>query len=645
MRRSLLLLGLLLLVQGTGCFFLPFDPDEEMVYGSPCLNVNLLDGLDETDSAEIENLFDCLNQSGTFDPLQPVVDEVVAGSDRNLEPLAYHAAAIVNTAPDLIPVWETLGATQQLLLEENEFLLEALHLVAEFVYGVPWPEVEQLALEGDLHNADLLADGPLGHLVPVLRVWAEVILDQDDVEDSGEILDHLLSMPELRDTLVTLRELLRDNDNHHLFDDFSEHWGEFFIQTHDETTGRNTLVDALDALVSPVPEYEGQPLAVQTLLPHAEPMFEDEIMRQRLVEGIGDLYDRGTLDDLPDQLTWLMTVDMHGGPLDPGEDSALESALILLDEADDEFVCDVFGYEYVEIDSVSVWMLQEIVNYGIDAHTIEELVAFVEDLYDTVIDWVAWACDVPPILLTHFDSIIRLAESGALHTLIPLLYAIADPDVAAHNYLEELIEIVRLALALELVAPLEALLAPTFEQDFMPSVLAIIGAFVDPSYDLAAGDVYTLLDVIIYLITPPEGDTLYHDAPLVIAARIIDGIIAGEYEELDRFIVTWGELLADPDAITHHILYGIEGLLDLDPDLQSLNYVGDILAHEEVCTHWLLFFEDRGLMEALGMPGSAGGHEVPLAALGRLIADGTTEDLILLLAWLTDLLATLGIDL
>lgn len=72
MRRSLLLLGLLLLVQGTGCFFLPFDPDEEMVYGSPCLNVNLLDGLDETDSAEIENLFDCLNQSGTFDPLQPV---------------------------------------------------------------------------------------------------------------------------------------------------------------------------------------------------------------------------------------------------------------------------------------------------------------------------------------------------------------------------------------------------------------------------------------------------------------------------------------------------------------------------------------------------------------------------------------------
>ena len=45
------------------------------------------------------------------------------------------------------------------------------------------------------------------------------------------------------------------------------------------------------------------------------------------------------------------------------------------------------------------------------------------------------------------------------------------------------------------------------------------------------------------------------------------------------------------------------------------------------------------------MPGSAGGHEVPLAALGRLIADGTTEDLILLLAWLTDLLATLGIDL
>jgi hypothetical protein len=645
MDRPLLALGLLLLVQGSGCFFLPFDPDEEMVYGSPCLDVNILDGLDETDSAEIQDLFDCLNQSGTFDPLVPVVDEIVAGSDRNLEPLAYHAAAIVNTAPDLIPIWETLGATQQLLIEENEFLLDALHLVAEFVYGVPWPDVEELAAAGDLQNAELLADGPLGHLVPVLRVWAEVILDADDVEDSGEILDHMLSMPELRDTLVTLRELNRDNETNHLFDDFSEYWGEFFVQTHDDVTGRNTLVDAMDALVSPVPQYDGQPLAIQTMLPYAEPMFADEVVRQRLVEGIGDLYDHGTLDDLPDQLFWLMTVDMHGGSLDPGEESAFESAMVLLDEADAEFVCDPLGLELVYIDSVSVWLLQEIVNYGIDAHTIEELVSFVEGMYDTVIDWVAFACDVPPILLTHFDAIIRLAESGALHTLIPLLNSLADPDVADHNYLRELVDIVHLLVALDLIAPIEGLLAPTLGQHFMPAVLAGIGAFVDPSYDLAGGDVYTLLDVVIYLITPPEGDDLYERAPLIIAGRIVDGIIAGEPDELDAFIVTWGELLAHPDAVTHDIQYGIEGLLDLDPDLKSLDYVGDILDHEEVCTHWLLFFENQGLMDALGMPGSAGGQEVPLAALGRLIADGTTEDLILLLAWLTDLLAVLGIDL
>jgi len=624
----------------SGCFFLPFDPDPELAYGSPCLDVNLGDGVQDGD--EIRDLYACLNQNGDFDALEPVVDEMVEGADRNIEPLYTHATVIIEFAPQLIPVWDTLGAVQDLLIEENQFLIDALHLTAEFVYGVPWPEVEQLAAEGALQDADILAQGPIAHLVPVLRVWCEVILDADDIEASGEILDHLLSMPELHETLVTIRELLQDNGSHHLFDDFSEHWGEFFLQTHDEVSGSNTLVEGVDALVSPVPEIEGQPIVIQRMLPHVEPMFSDLVARERLVDGIGDLYDDGTLSQLPDQLVWLMTIDMHGGTLDPGEASAFESAMVLLDEADAPLDC----LGLIEIESVSIWLLQEIVNYGIDAGTIEDLIAFVEDLYDTVMEWASLACDFPTVLLTHFDAIIRLADSGALHTLIPLLYAIADPIAEDHNYLRNVVDTVHLLVAHDLIAPLERLLAPTLGQDFMPAVLAIIGAFVDPSYPLAAGDVYTLLDVMTYLITPiEEDDPTFERAPLVIAGRILDGIIAGEAEELDAFLVAWGVLLAHEDAVTHEILYGVDGLLDLDPELSTLDYLGDILSHEEVCTHWLLLFENEGLMSALGAPGSAGGEEVPLAMLGRLIADGTTEDLVLLAAWTIDLLATLGVEL
>ena len=623
-----------------GCFFLPFDPDGDLAFGSPCLDVNLVDGVQDGD--EIRSLYDCVNQNGDFDGLGPVVDELVDGSDRNIEPLYSHATVIIEFAPQLIPVWDTLGAVQDLLLEENQFLIDALHLTAEFVYGVPWPEVEQLAESGNLQDADLLAAGPIAHLVPVLRVWCEVIIDADDIEASGEILDHLLSMPELHETLVTIRELLQDNATHHLFDDFSEHWGEFFLQTHDDVSGGNTLVEGVDALVSPVPELEGQPIVIQTMLPHVEPMLADLVVRERLVGGIGDLYDNGTLPLLPDQLVWLMTIDMHGDTLEPGEASAFESAMVLLDEADAPLDC----LGLIEIESVSVWLLQEIVNYGIDAGTIEDLIAFVEDLYDTVMEWVAFACDIPTVLLTHFDAIIRLADSGALHTLIPLLYAIADPISEDHNYLQSVVEIVHLLVAHDLIAPLERLLAPTLGQDFMPAVLDIIGAFVDPSYPLAAGDVYTLLDVMTYLITSTEpADTSFDRSPLVIAGRILDGIIAGEPEELDAFLVVWGELLVHPDAVTHDILYSIDGLLDLDPELQALDYIGDILSHEEVCTHWLLLFENEGLMYTFGAPGTAGGEEVPLAMLGRLIADGTTEDLVLLAAWAIDLLATLGVDL
>jgi hypothetical protein len=631
---------LALLCLGSGCFFLPFDPVDEMRAGSPCLDVNLLDGLDETSSAEIQNLYDCLNQNGAFDAIEPVIAEVVDGSDRDIQPLAMHVAVVFNAVPSRIPLWETLGAVQQLLLEENAFLMQALQLVAEFVYGAPWHEVEQLEQAGELQNAAILAEGPIAHLVPVLRVWAEVILDADDVEDSGEILDHLLSMPELRDTLVTLRELLRDNDNHHLFDDFSENWGEFFLQAHDDTTGRNTLVDALDALVSPVPQEPGQPIVIEKLLEPGDEILSDVVARERLVDGIGDLYDDGTLSELPDQLRYLMTIDMHGGTLDPGEESALESALVLLDEADAPFDC----FELIHTDSVSVWMLEEIVILGLEADSIDDLIFLIEDMYGWLIEVVDLLCEVPAVLKTHFDSIIRLAESGALYTLIPLLYAVTDPYGSEHNHLDAVIDLVQMAIAYDLVAPLEALLAPTMGQDFIPAVLAIVGAFVDPSYELAAGDVYTLLDVVDYLITPPDGEG-YDRAPVVIAGEIIDGIIAGAPAELDAFLVTWGELLADPDAVTNHIMYDIEGLLDLDPDLQTLDYVGDILADEEICTHWLLVFENQGLMDALGAPGSAGGDEVPLAMLGRLIADGTAEDLILLLAWVTDMLGALGIEL
>ncbi len=634
-----ILLGCVALLAGlAGCFFLPFDPDRELQHGSPCVSVNLMDGIDEESTDELRALYDCLNQTGAFDALEPTVDEMVEGSDRHLAPLGSHAALIINRAPEMLPVWELLSATRQLLEDENVFLQDALQLVAEWVYGVPWPQVEALEEAGQLQDASLLAEGPLGHLVPVLRVWAEVLLDQDDIAASGEVVDHLLSMPELLDTLITLRELLAHNDEHHLFDDFTTYWGEFFLSTHDEETGENTLVELADALVSPVPELPGQPRAVEAMLPYADVILADLVVRERIIEGLGDLHDDGTLSDLPDELLWLMTVDMHGGTLDPGEESAFESALVLLDEADAPFNC----LDLVYTDSVSVWLLQEIVILGLEADTIEELVLGIESLYDWLIEVVDLICEVPPVLKTHFDAIIRLAESGALHSMIPLLYAIADPTSPSHNYLEELVEIVHLLVSLDLIAPIEALLAPTLGQPFMPAVLAGIGAFVDPAYPLAAGDVYTLLDVVTYLITPPDGEG-YDRAPLTIAARVIDGVVDGEPQELDAFLMAWGELLTKPDAKTHDLLYGIDGLLQLDPELKSLDYVGDILADEEVATHWLLLFENQGLMDALGAPGSAGGDEVPMAMLGRLIADDTAADLLLLVGWLVDLLDTLGV--
>lgn len=643
--RRLPFLLLPLLITSTGCFFLPFDEDRPQQHGSPCQRVNILDGLNEHDTGEIRDLFDCLNQTGAFDPLIPTVDELVTGADRNQEPLGRHAAYIFNNAERFLPIGETLSAVRQLLREENAFLLQALQLVAEWTYGVPWPQVEELAAGGGLQDPDLLADGPLGHLVPVLRVWAWAILEEDDVEDAGEVLDHLLSMPELLDTLITLRELYVDYEagNNDLFDQFPENWGAFFIQTHDPS-GENTLLEVIDPLVSPSGAPD-DPLVIELTLALVDPMLEDPVVVGRLVEGIGDLYDDGTLHELPDQLSGLMRVDKHGGTLDPGEESAFAATLTLLDEADAPFDC----FDLIYTDSVSIWILQEIVILGLEADSVADLVALVEDMYDWLVEVVDLVCELPPVLKTHFDAIVQLAESGALHSLVPLLYAIADPDVPAHNYLHELVDIVHLLVAFDLIEPLEALLVPTFEQDFMPQVLNIIGAFVDPSHPLAAGDIYTLLDVAEYLITPAPGAVPgdYSRAPLITASRIVDDIVSdpGVYHELDLFLLRWGELLVAEDAVTHEILFEIEGLLDLDPELKTLDLIGDILSDYDIATHWLMLFENEGFMGELGKPGSPGGEEVPMAMLGRLIADGTTEDLLLLLGWVVDVLDTLGIEL
>ncbi len=619
-----------------------FEPDFGEVtpldeLSNPCFEADLLDGLSEEDPQELKAIFDCLNAHQGFNAAVGVVDALVTEENRSGRIAGLEMATVVNTLVSEVDLGSTLQTASDLIREQDEFLLHVVRTVAEWTYGRPWPQVRDIFAVGggDLLAPDAVEGGLVQPLVGVLQTAAGAMLDSGEVEPLASSLGELAEMSELSEMLDTLSRLVDDQESElfaHVADDFGA-----YLQAAPGADGEDTLISLLEAVLEPQPAFAGRSPIVQALEP-IDSILGDTVATHRLVDTLGDLYLDGDLQVLPGQIHSLLTIDVNGSGLQPGEETAFEAMFLLLEEADQPVDC---ALSLISYDSLAVFILEMIA--GWDASTLETLVPLTEGLANSMLPLTSFLCSEPinPAVLDHLPSITRLAESGALHALVPLLEALHDGG-SSHNKIRQVLD---LLLALQTGGAIPALgdhALQELEQPFIGNVLEIVGAFVAPTDPDSQGDIYTIMRVVDFAVSPPAGQG-YERSPLGLMAEPMRQTVSVERDRLADWLQRWAILLLDPTSESNSFLYYFAPMLALDPDLDFAASIGSVLGDGSVLNSALLIIDTAPVADAMGSSTAPGGSEGPLGLIGRISADGTLEQLLTLLGWAVDLMDEIGL--
>jgi len=603
---------------------------------NPCFKANLLDGLSETDPEELRSVFQCLNLRGGFDGAAGLVDALVTTPTRTNRIAALEIATVVNDIPGEVNIVEAMTSASQLLAEQDEFLLHVVHTLAEWTYGLPWSQV-QLAYQGgggDLLRAEAVESGLVQPLIPVLSTLAGALLDSASLAAMGADLQELAAMDELVETLDTLATLVEANEST-LFAPFADDLGAY-LQASPGPDGRDTLLVLLLALLTPSDGLGGQVPLLNALEP-IDTILDEPITLPDVIETLGELYDSGKLHALPEQLHSLTTIDIDGTGLSSGEETAFEALFALLEEADQPVDCPLFHEE-----SLALFILETIA--GWDASTLELLVPLADGLGSTMLPLVGLLCSNPidPGVPGHIPAITRLAETGALGALVPLLDALYH-NGSNHNMLRPVLDTLMAFQKGGAIPALQAHALQELDEPFLGNILEILGAYVAPTSPEASGDIYAVLALMNFAMSPPPGGS-YEASTLGLMAEPLRATIATEETRIAAWTQRWAVLLRTEGSETNTFLYKFAPLLHIDPDLDSVEGLGDILGNTEMLETILRVLDAAPVAEAAASSTSGEtSREGLLGMVGRFAADGSLEAVLTLLRWATDRMEEIGL--
>ncbi len=622
----------------------------------PCWTVNLGDGLSTESADELHALYRCLNQDGAFDSLGGM-DAAMDARSRQDRPLGAEVGLLVEgLAGADVDVFAAAEVMLDLLEDEDRPVEPALELVVELLYGQPYSVVAGGGVT--LASESALEGGVVVPALPVLAHVSTAILDDEDdaivdlaadALESETVDDAVCTVVGLAtsedDDVVALRERLLPDLGAALDaarDPSNDRW--------DEASG-DSLRDLLEASLL---ETRGDGKnAIAALSEDLTPILENEEVRDRLADLLGELSDEGSLDELPLWARHLAEVDVEGTPLCDADttsscssaDSALTALVRLLAEANTEVECSLVGFTIFD-NNLAIELLKVLSAWDVD--TVISLNELLGEVMSTpisgdILSWLLGACDGisdTDQLVADLGSLERLndAESGdLLRVLVGALTALYD-DSAGLDELQPLVEVLTIAHDRELLPPVEEVLRDLAPTALMGDLGTLVPLLLDPaplavegcpagSSPLDFEDVWALLGTAL---TGGDRD----EPPLETLQPVLNAALG--QEGTWTAMANLGALMQEDDATLQEALPLVAEIVAADPDLSLIDTLLPLLREEAVRGPLLRIAESQELSAAVGDTELT--QEGPLPFAARLVTGGTVDTLLRTLDLLLDTL-------
>jgi len=605
----------------------------------PCWEVNVADGIDESDTGELHALYACLNQTGNFDPLRGMVNAMDAQTRTGIPVGAAVAQFINGLDGESFSLSTILSGVGVMFEHRQDVIWPILELSVEVIYGKAYEAAERM---GAPSSTSALESGLVKPILPVVASVASQALDElENISTAGAAV---LSSSTVRDGVCLLVASHGTESVETAFlDNFIAHVGQGIYLGHSPDNDRwpaasgDSIRDLTEAMILNT-NASGQSL-VESVQDDLITMLLDGDLRSRLHPLFNQLAIGGQIDPIPSQLYYLANVNVYGNSLTSGQDSALLAMIRLLHSANAELSCeiDVLGFPVaqLEIDNLSVSILQTLAQQ--DPNSAADGVSLLASTLDwgvteALLDGVSSSGICPMISsqfvddLTAFDRLSDPQVSNLVVVVLELLNGFYQPD-PTNDRIPQIVGIIDELYTHDTVQPIEELLRDINSSYLLDDLIDAANLLFSQNTVLDTRDCPTgseppnfisLWNAASTLFEPDDdGSTYWSDIqPIIVATVVRDGT----WETLNNF----ASLAQDPDSHLHHLPQIVSTTVALYPDMMLLDNIGDLLQQPTKIQPLLMVMENEIMMESIGTTELTSEGPLPFGA--RLIINGTIDD-------------------
>jgi len=624
-----------------GCEATPrFDWHEQLAPSGACWDVNLADGVEEESNNELHALFDCLNQSGSIEPLAGL-DSAWDATTRNGNTVGADLAATVNALP--IFGIQMLGWAHDLLelYQDEDIPFDmTLQLLVESLYGTSYTIIEQ---DLNLLAASNLDNGLVRPLLPVVQLTASNLLD-DGIEPLHVIADGMND--EAMTQSICLVVGMHDSSTaevSELSDSLLWDLGQAIDNTQDSSNDMwadasgDSFRDLAEALFVNTGS-DGQTF-FPTIQPFVTAILDDDTLSHRMERHIEDNFDAGHLAQFPLQLRYLTNIDADGEMLAEGQTSALATLIRLLSAGNQEIDCSldlwITNLEF-SLGNLSVAILEALAEQDPDsvASGVELLGGIVDGALTQAILLEVADSGVCPAITSQMVEDLRVidrlsdTELGDFTTvLIDFLGAFSDSG--GDDHIADLVDILDAAHIEDLVAPVEELLRDIGNTHIAQDIVQVLDLLTDDDAALNTGrcpegtaplDFAGLWSILRDVLSDGDGE-----AALSQIDPILTTVVAqpGSWEVLHNL----GQWLQTDGSTVHSTFELLAQWTVADVEIEMSATFAEIVTDENLVHPALRITENDTFIDALMAAELT--NEGPIPFLARLIVGDTLASLLL----------------